>query len=187
MQSGIHVAMTFDAYREAVTNVLRQVAQKALHPTARVAQHWQSTEQVTWFGASADHHQLHVSWSYGRLRDVPPLLGVRETVGVFALNEKAFPDIDDAALRAKATALVPSETDGATRVYLLRVMSQLATKDALVTIGTELGCETLLFARPDASQKPAPAIRMPTHALDRIEAALAKMDPQIRARLVAGA
>jgi hypothetical protein len=169
----------FKDYALAVATALNVVAQRAAHPSARVAQHWQSTERITWFGACADHHLVQASWSYGSLRDAP---GQPATVGTFALTKSTFPVLDEQALRAHCESLIPPNTDGATRVFLQRVGNQLAVADWLLTLPETHGCQVTLFARPDALDTPASTPRWPEHARERVAAALAAMDPAFAAR-----
>jgi len=177
------MAVTFKEYGLAVGEALGAVVARASRPSPRVAQHWVSTSQLTWFGACADHHVVQASWSFGQLRDV--LLrepGQRATVGTFALTQVAFPEVKEHQLRALCEGLVPQGTDGATRVFLMRVASQLAVADVLLTLPELLGCDVSLFLRPDALDKPALTPRSPAHAKDRVAAALAQMDPALAAR-----
>lgn len=166
--------MSWPQYRDAVKDAVLKVARRARQPQERVARHFVSTGRVVWFGASADHHDLHVSWSYGALKEKPH--EPRALVGVFRVTRGAFPEVDDVALRSQLEALVPEGTDGATRVWLQRVAAQLAVVEALAEVQRELGAEVLHFARPDAPTTAALPFRWPTHALDRVEAALQKMD-----------
>lgn len=173
----------FKDYALLVAQALGAVVTRAAQPSARVARHWLSTSRLTWFGACADHHLVQASWSYGELRDAPPSApGQRATVGTFALTRAAFPDIDDVALYAACEALVPPAADGATRVFLQRVATQLAVADVLLTLPELVGCEVTLFARPDALDQSASTPRWPEHARDRVAAALAVMDPAFAAR-----
>ncbi|MFZ5439837.1 MAG: hypothetical protein ACOZQL_07495 [Myxococcota bacterium] len=173
---------SFSAYRRALAQAVGLVLNRALEPSPRVARHWESTAKLEWFGGAADHHQVHLSWSFGRLRDVPPVPGQRQTVGVFQLARSTFPELDEQALRAMLEALVPREADGATRVFLQRVTAQLALADVLLTLPERVGCEVSLFARPDALDTPAPTPRWPEHARDRVAAALAAMEGELRER-----
>lgn len=172
----------FKDYGLAVAQALGVVVQKAAAPSPRVAQHWEFTSRLTWFGASANHHLIHASWSFGKLRGVPEVAGQRVSVGVFALTGIAFPGVDELALRTRCEAMIPQGTDGATRVFLMRVASQLAVADLLLTLPELVGCEVSLFARPDAADQPASTSRWPEHARDRVAAALASMDPAFAAR-----
>ena len=169
-------------FREAVTRGLGVVVERALQPAPRVARHWESTTQLTWFGGAADHHLLHVSWSFGRLRDVPLVEGKRPNVGVFAATKTIFPEFDDVALRQQLEQLVPDVTDGATRVFLQRVTAQLALAEALLALPERLGCEVSLFARADAVDTHAATPRWPEHARERVEQALSMMDETLRSR-----
>jgi hypothetical protein len=169
----------FKDYAHSVATALGVIIRRAATPSPRVAQHWVSTSRITWFGASADHHLIHASWSFGELKDSP---GLRATVGTFALTKSTFPEIDDVALRAQCDGLIPSGTDGATRVFLLRVAAQFAVADLLLTLPEILGCEVTLFARPDALDQPAQTSRWPEHARDRVATALAAMDPAFASR-----
>lgn len=171
---------TWNEYRGAVANAMGVAVQRALAPHPRVARHWESTAKLSWFGAAADHHQVSVSWSFGRLRDVPDVPGERHTVGVFALSRVTFPGVDDVALRAALESLVPAGTDGATRVFLQRVAAQLATAESVLALGERVGCEVSFFARTDAVHTPAATPRWPEHARDRVAAALAAMDPELK-------
>lgn len=177
------MVVTFKDYGLAVGEALGAVVARASRPSPRVAQHWVNTRQLTWFGACADHHLVQASWSFGELRDA--LLrepGKRATVGTFAVTQATFPEVKEHQLRALCEGLVPAGTDGATRVFLMRVASQLAVADVLLTLPELLGCEVSLFLRPDALDKPVPTPRSPTHARDRVAAALAAMDPAFAAR-----
>lgn len=176
---------TYVEYQQAVATAVGHVVERALTPSPRVARHWEATTRLTWVGGAADHHQVHVSWSFGRLRDVPVLDGQRHSVGVFTLSRAAFPGVDELALRTTLEALVPAGTDGATRVFLQRVTAQLAVADVLVSLPERLGCEVSLFARPDALDTHASTPRWPEHARDRVAAALNAMDPLLVARLEA--
>jgi hypothetical protein len=176
------MAGVYAAFQQAVAQSVGQVIERALEPTVRVAQHWESTSKLAWFGAAADHHQQHVSWSFGRLRDVPDVPGTRHHVGVFVLVKSTFPTLEDRELKRLVSELVPEGTDGATRVFLQRVASQLAVGDVLLTLPERLGCEVSLFARPDAVDTPASTSRWPARAKERVAAALAGMDPVLRAR-----
>lgn len=173
----------FKDYALALAQALGAVVQRAAQPSPRVARHWVSSSRLTWFGACADHHLVQASWSYGALRDAPPPApGQRATVGTFALTRAAFPDVDDAALRAACEALLPEGVDGATRVFLQRVAAQLAVADVLLTLPELVGCEVSLFARPDALEHSASTPRWPEQARDRVAAALAQMDPAFALR-----
>ena len=174
---------SFKDYGLAVAEAMGAVVARASRPSARVARHWESTRRLTWFGACADHHLVQASWSFGTLREGPVLPpGQRATVGVFALTRLTFPDVDELKLRALCEGLVPVGTDGATRVFLQRVASQLAVCDVLLTLPELVGCEVSLFARPDALDQFASTPRWPEHARDRVAAALAAMDPAFAAR-----
>jgi hypothetical protein len=175
------MAGRYAEYREAVAQVTGEVVTRALQPAPRVARHWASMEKLSWFGAAADHHLVHVSWSFGHLRDLPRLPGKRHTVGVFAVTKATF-GVDEVALRTRLEQLIPEGTDGATRVFLQRVTAQLATADALLALPDRLGCEVSLFARTDAVDTPAATPRWPEHARERVELALSKMDPELKAR-----
>jgi hypothetical protein len=177
------MVVAFKNYGLAVAEAIGAVVTRASNPSVRVARHWESTSRITWFGACADHHLVQASWSFGALRDGPKLEpGQRSTVGVFNVTKVAFPDVDDAKLHALCEGLVPAGTDGATRVFLQRVASQLAVADVLLTLPELLGCEVSLFARPDALDQPASTSRWPEHARERVAAALAAMDPALAAR-----
>ena len=169
----------FKDYAHSVATALGVIIRRASTPSPRVAQHWVSTSRITWFGACADHHLIHASWSFGELKDAP---GQRATVGTFALTKSTFPEVDDASLRAQCDALIPPGTDGATRVFLLRVAAQFAVADLLLTLPEQVGCEVMFFARPDALDQPAQTSRWPEHARDRVAAALAAMDPTFASR-----
>jgi hypothetical protein len=174
---------TFKDYGLAVAEALGAVVARATKPSARVARHWVSTSKLTWFGACADHHLIQASWSFGELRDGPALPpGERATVGTFALTRLTFPEVNELRLRELCDALVPAGTDGATRVFLQRVASQLAVADVLLTLPELIGCEASLFARPDALDQAASTPRWPEHARERVAAALAAMDPPFAAR-----
>jgi hypothetical protein len=174
---------SFKDYGLAVAEMMGAVVVRATQPSARVARHWVSTSRLTWFGACADHHLIQASWSFGELRDGPPLLApARATVGTFALTRITFPEVDELKLRALCEGMVPAGTDGATRVFLQRVASQLAVCDVLLTLPELVGCEVSLFARPDALDQPASTSRWPEHARERVAAALAAMDPSFAAR-----
>jgi hypothetical protein len=172
----------FDAYATAVRDAMSAITERALKPSPRVAQHWESTARLVWFGAAADHHLVHVSWSFGRLRERSSGAGKLETVGVFSVTKATFPDVDDAALRALSDALIPPGTDGATRVFLQRVMAQLATADALLGLQSKLGCDVSLFQRTDALETAASTPRWPEHARERVANALMGMDALLRTR-----
>jgi hypothetical protein len=173
----------FKEYGLSVAEALSAVVVRATRPSARVARHWESTARITWFGACADHHLIQASWSFGALRDGPKLEpGLRSTVGVFNVTRVTFPEVDDAKLHTLCEGLVPQGTDGATRVFLQRVASQLAVVDVLLTLPELLGCEVSLFARPDVLDQPASTSRWPEHARERVAAALAAMDPAFAAR-----
>lgn len=177
------MVVAFKEYGLAVAEAMGAVVVRASKPSVRVARHWLSTSQVTWFGACTDHHLIQASWSFGTLRDGPPLPpGQRATVGTFALTRVTFPDVNELELRELCDGLVPHGTDGATRVFLQRVASQLAVADVLLTLPELLGCEVSLFARPDALDQSASTPRWPEHARDRVAAALAAMDPAFAAR-----
>lgn len=173
----------FKDYSLSVALAVGAVVRRASQPSPRVARHWVSASQLTWFGACADHHLVQASWSFGALRDAPPPPpGQRATVGLFALTKGSFPELDEQALRAQAEALLPPGTDGATRVFLQRVAAQLAVADVLLTLPELIGCEVSLFARPDALDTPAATPRWPEHARERVAAALGRMDPAFAAR-----
>lgn len=174
----------FLEFSGALSRAVGLVAERALKPAPRVAQHWESVERLAWFGAAADHHLTHVSWSFGRLRAAVPREGRRDTVGVFSITRSTFPDVDELALRAQLEALVPPCTDGATRVFLQRVAAQLAAADALLGLKARLGCEVSLFARTDAVDTPAAPPRWPEHARERVTLALAQTSPALRERCV---
>lgn len=177
------MVVTFKDYGLAVAEAMGAVVARASRPAPRVAQHWLSTHQLTWFGACADHHVVQASWSFGELRDA--LLrepGRRATVGTFALTQAIFPEVKEHQLRGLCEGLIPQGTDGATRVFLMRVASQLAVADFLLTLPDLLGCDVSLFLRPDVLDKPAPTPRWPAHARDRVAAALAAMDPAFASR-----
>lgn len=177
------MAVAFKNYGLAVAEALGAVLLRASKPSVRVARHWESTSRLVWFGACADHHLIQASWSFGSLRDGPPLPpGERATVGTFALTKVTFPEVDELELRSLCDSLVPVGTDGATRVFLQRVASQLAVADYLLTLPELIGCEVSLFPRPDALFLPASTPRWPEHARERIAAALARMDPSFSAR-----
>ncbi len=177
------MAGTFKDYALAVAEAMNAVVARASKPSVRVARHWVSTSRVTWFGACADHHLIQASWSFGELRDgLPPAPGERATVGTFALTGATFPEVNETVMRSRCDGLIPAGTDGATRVFLQRVASQLAVADVLLTLPELLGCEVSLFARPDALQSSASTARWPEHARDRVTTALAAMDPAFSAR-----
>jgi hypothetical protein len=170
-------------FQSAVARAVGHVVERAMNPTVRVARHWESTSRLAWFGACADHHVQHVSWSFGRLRDVPVLAGQRHHVGVFGLLSASFPEVDEAGVRSSLEALIPPGTDGATRVFLQRVSAQLAMADVLLSLPERLGdCEVSLFARPDAVDTAASTPRWPEHARERVAAALDAMDAELRTR-----
>ena len=174
---------TFKDYALAVAEAMGAVVVRASKPSVRVARHWLSATRVTWFGACADHHLIQASWSFGALREGPPLpQGQRATVGTFALTKVTFPEVNELRLRELCDGLVPAGTDGATRVFLQRVASQLAVADVLLTLPELLGCEVSLFARPDALDQSASTSRWPEHARERVATALAAMDPSFAAR-----
>ncbi|MFT3713368.1 MAG: hypothetical protein QM817_37405 [Archangium sp.] len=173
----------FDGYIAAVREALSAVAERALKPAPRVAQHWESTSRLAWFGAAADHHLIHVSWSFGLLKERGTSGSKRDTVGVFSITKSTFPEVDDAELRAQADALIPPGTDGATRVFLQRVMAQMAVGDALLTLQSRVGCDISLFARTDASDTAALTPRWPEHARDRVANALMGMEAPLRTRV----
>ena len=175
----------YAAFQASLAQSVGHIVERALTPSERVARHWESTEKLTWFGAGADHSKQHVSWSFGQLKGLPVVEGQRHTVGVFHLTKAAFPGLDDQALREQLEALIPTATDGATRVFLQRVSSQLAMAEALRGVAARVGCEVSLFARPDALDTPAATPRWPEHARDRVAAALAQMDDDLRLRLEA--
>lgn len=177
------MVVAFKDYGLAVAQALGAVVERARKPSVRVARHWESTSRITWFGACADHHLIQTSWSFGSLRDGPPLpAGQRATVGTFALTRVTFPDVDELTLRTLCEGLVPAGVDGATRVFLMRVASQLAVADLLLTLPEVLGCEVSLFARPDALDQAASTPRWPEPARDRVAAALSVMDPSFAGR-----
>lgn len=177
------MVVAFKDYALAVAEAMSAVVTRASKPSVRVARHWESTSRVTWFGACADHHLIQASWSFGTLKDGLPLPpGKRATVGTFALTRGTFPEVNETQLRALCDGLVPQGTDGATRVFLQRVASQLAVCDVLLTLPELLGCEVSLFARPDALEQSASTPRWPEHARDRVAAALALMDPSFAGR-----
>lgn len=178
------MAEAFSDFVRAVTVAVGAVADRALKPTPRVSQHWESVERLAWFGAAADHHLTHVSWSFGRLRSRGTRDGKRDTVGVFSITKATFPDVDDDGLRAQLEALIPSFADGATRVFLQRVTAQVAAADALLELQRKLGCEISLFARTDAVDTPAAPPRWPEHARERVTVALGAMDATLRERCV---
>ncbi len=171
----------WQAWQQNVRDVAKTVVTRAKNPSERVARHWESTTELTWFGAGADHSQLHVSWSFGKLRGVEGAR--RETVGVFHVTRAAFPDVDDAALRAGLEALIPVGTDGATKVFLMRVAAQLAVGDALLALAPAK--DLTLFARPDALETSAPTPRWPEHARERVTLALAGMSADFSAKVEA--
>ena len=177
------MVVAFKDYGLAVAEAMSAVVVRATRPSVRVARHWVSTDKVTWFGACADHHLIQASWSFGALSGglLPPP-GQRATVGTFMLTRVTFPDVDEVKLRGLCDGMVPQGTDGATRVFLQRVASQLAVADLLLTLPEVLGCEVSLFARPDALDQSASTARWPEHARDRVAAALAQMDPSFAAR-----
>ncbi|MBL8915492.1 MAG: hypothetical protein JNM17_32610 [Archangium sp.] len=176
------MAESFSEFLSAVSTAVGAVAARALKPVPRVSQHWESVEQLAWFGAAADHHLTHVSWSFGKLKSRGARDGKRDTVGVFSITRATFPEVDDEALRLQLEALVPSFTDGATRVFLQRVTAQIAAADALLELQRRLGCEVSLFARTDAVDTPAAPPRWPEHARERVTVALAAMDATLRDR-----
>ena len=177
------MVVAFKDYGLAVGEAMGAVVARAVKPSVRVARHWESTSRLTWFGACADHHLIQCSWSFGTLRDGIPLApGQRATVGTFALTRVTFPDVDELKLRALCDGLIPAGTDGATRVFLQRVASQLAVADLLLTLPELIGCEISLFARPDALDQSASTPRWPEHARERVATALAAMDPAFAAR-----
>lgn len=165
----------FRDYGMAVSQALSSVFERARKPSPRVARHWESTDRITWFGACADHHFIYASWSFGRLRDVQD--DSRHSVGVFALTQQSFPEIDDAQIRALGEALIPATADGPTRVFLQRVAAQMAVADFLLTLPGLWGCEVALFARPDAVEKVAQTPQWPMEAKGRLLRALDEMDP----------
>lgn len=172
----------FSAYQRGLAHAVGLALTRALEPSPRVAQHWESTARLAWFGGAADHHQVHVSWSYGRLRDVPLVDGQRHSVGVFQLSKTTFAGVDELLLRTSLESLVPAGVDGATRVFLQRVVAQLSLADVLLSLPERVGCEVSLFARPDALDTPAPTPRWPEHARERVADALARMDRELRER-----
>ncbi len=101
---------------------------------------------------------------------------------MFNLRQSSFPGVDERVWRAAVEALLPPGVDGATRVFLQRVAAQLAVADALRTLPGRVGCEVSLFARPDAVDLPASTPRWPEQARERVAAALAEMDEQLRVR-----
>lgn len=164
--------MSWSEFQQQVDTALQVVVARARQPAERVARHWEDTSKLTWFGVGADHMHLHASWSFGRLRGVDG--PGRATVGVFQVSRATFPDFDDVALRSRLDALVPPASDGPTRVFLHRVLRQLAVGRALLKLApaTELD----FFARPDALDTPAATPRWPEHARDRVALALSAMD-----------
>lgn len=161
-----------------VRDAVAAVVARARAPPERVARHWEDATTLRWFGVCADHSSLHASWSFGALRGVQS--PQRATVGVFQLTRTNFAAVDDAALRASLEAMVPAFSDGATRVFLMRVAAQLAAADALLHLAP--AHEVSVFARPDASGLPALTPRWPEHARERVALALESMDPAFSSR-----
>lgn len=174
--------MTYAAVAASFWQALEVVADRAASPAERVARHWEDPSRLAWFAAAADHQALHATWSFGLLRGVPVVAGERHTVGVFMVTAAAFPGVEEASLRAALEGLVPRGVDGATRVFLQRVASQLAVADALLRLERERGLEAFCFARPDALHTAARTPRWPEHARERVAAALLQMDDGFRAR-----
>lgn len=170
---------SWETLQTQVHDVLSAVIARAKNPPERVARHWEHTTQLTWFGASADHALLHVSWSFGKLRGAagPGL----HTVGVFQVTKTIFGDVDEAKLRGALEAVIPPGTDGATKVFLMRVAAQLATGDALLRLAPAPALT--LFTRPDGLEAQAPTPRWPEHARDRVTRALSKLDAPLAKRI----
>lgn len=169
-------------FQQAHHRALDLVLDRARAPIPRVARHWVSTERLTWFGATAAHHLVHCSWSFGALKEVAEVPGVRQTVGVFAVSKLNFPGVDEDQLRLLLEQMVPAGTDGATKVFLHRVAMQLATADWLKALQARTGTEVFFFARTDAVELAAATPRWPEHARERVATALAAMHPDFRAR-----
>lgn len=163
----------------AVSEALNVALIRARTPPERVARHWEQSTQLTWFGASADHSLIHVSWSFGRIRgnDDPGL----HTVGLFQLSKAIFGEVDENTLRKALEALIPARTDGATKVFLMRVAAQIAVGEWLLrhTPATAL----TMFLKPDGIEVPAPTPRWPEHARDRVTLALSAMDGTLKKRI----
>lgn len=173
------MSTSWETCQRVVSDALNVVLIRARTPPERVARHWEQSTQLTWFGASADHSLLHVSWSFGRLRGnaVPGL----HTVGVFQVSKAIFGEVDENRLRHVLEALIPAGTDGATKVFLMRVSAQLAVGDWLLRHAPAPA--STVFLKPDGIDVPAPTPRWPEHARDRVTPALSKMDAALTKRI----
>ncbi|MGV3623401.1 MAG: hypothetical protein ACO1OB_21455 [Archangium sp.] len=170
---------SWETCQRVISDALNVALIRARTPPERVARHWEQSTQLTWFGASADHSLIHVSWSFGRLRgnDEPGL----HTVGVFQLSKAIFSEVDENKLRAALEALIPAGTDGATKVFLMRVAAQIVVGEWLLrhTPAPALS----MFLKPDGINVPAPTPRWPEHARERVTAALKSMEPALSKRI----
>jgi hypothetical protein len=165
-------------FRDALRRSVQRALGQALPAKPRVARHWVDPSRLAWLGLLSEQTRFHLSWSLGTLVDAP--VTGRHTAGVFLLDDTVFPQVDAAGLTARLLALVPSDLDGATRAFLIRVTAQLALADLAHDFGA-LPLPTIddflitVPVRPDALDTPAPAPRMPAHAEQRVTQALARM------------
>jgi hypothetical protein len=172
-------------FRDGLRRAFQRALGQALPAKPRVARHWVDPSRLSWLGLLSEQTRFHVAWSLGALVDAPP--AGRHTSGVFLLDDSVFPGVEAALTSARLLALVPTDVDGATKAFLIRVTAQLALVDLARDFGplplpvTDDFCITLPL-RADVLETPAPTPRMPAHAVDRVSAALARM-PSLGARI----
>jgi hypothetical protein len=185
----------YPAFRDRLFGACQRALAQALPPRPTVARHWEDASRLTWLGLLQEQGRFQLSWSFGRLKG--PAGPPPHTAGVFHLVDAVFPGVEANRLTAALLALTPRDADGPTRAFLVRVVAQLALAEVAVALErspgalgmpTAEGFEVALPVRPDALGTPAPTPRVPQHARDRVEGALASLEPGLRSlvqRLVA--
>ncbi len=165
-------------FRDGLRRAFHRALSQALPAKPRVARHWVDPSKLSWLGLLSEQTRFHLAWSLGALVDAPP--AGRHTSGVFLLDDSVFPGVEAPVISSRLLSLVPTDVDGATKAFLIRVTAQLA----LVDLARDFGPLPLpvtddfritLPLRPDVLETPAPTPRMPAHAADRVSAALARM------------
>lgn len=182
----------FSALTAALLEAYRRALTQALPPPPIVARHWVSAERLTWLALLQEQSAFHFAWSFGQLKGTPLVLGQRQFAGVFRLAANVTTGVDHVGLARALGDLIPEGADGASRAFLQRVTAQLATAEVAVTLERErerlpmpttpdFGVSVPL--RADVLDLPALTPRLPRHAADRVEAAIAQLEPELQRRV----
>jgi hypothetical protein len=182
----------FAALRGEVLGAYRSALAAALPPKPQVARHWETPGVLGWLALLSTAEGFHLSYSLGRLRDVPLVPGQRHTSGLFRLSAAVFPRVDEGALWAAVVGQIPATADRAARDFLLPVVAALAVGEAALALEAapgrlplpvDAGFHCHLPLRADALFQAAPTPRLPEAKAERVQEALAVMEPDLVARL----